>query len=92
MKIARIITILLALVGCADELTPQQVRGLTQAKANEVVAKTIYIRDPRVPNTCFAYHWGGAANGGPALAAIDCDKIPPDLLFVGDPAAYVPPN
>lgn len=52
-----------------------------QENANEVVVNIQYIKDPRT-GLCFAYYWGGAANGGPALATVPCEAIPPHLLTV----------
>jgi len=55
----------------------------SQATANKVVAGIEYIRDPRT-GFCFAYYWGGAANGGPALAAVPCESIPPGMLTTAE--------
>lgn len=50
-----------------------------QKTADNVIRGTQYIVDPRT-NLCFAYYWGGMANGGPALALIPIESVPPDLL------------
>jgi hypothetical protein len=52
-----------------------------QADVNAVVSGIQYIKDTRT-NFCFAYYWGGAANGGPALATVPCDAIPSELIMV----------
>ena len=58
----------------------QRVQRL-QAKANEVVDSIQYIKDTRT-GLCFAYYWGGAGNGGPALATVPCEAILHELLTV----------
>ena len=51
-----------------------------QANANEVVDSIQYIKDTRT-GLCFAYYWGGTViDGGPALATVPCEAIPPQLL------------
>ena len=52
-----------------------------QANANEVVGSIQYIKDTRT-GLCFAYYWGGKSNGGPSLATVPCEAIPPQLLPV----------
>lgn len=59
----------------------------TQASVNEVVNSIIYIKDPRT-SLCFAYYWGGAANGGPALTVVPSESIPTNLLWI----ANIPTN
>jgi hypothetical protein len=57
--------------------------GATSETADKTqIASIRYLKDSRT-NDCFAYYWGGLANGGPALAAVPCESIPPDLLTVG---------
>lgn len=58
----------------------QRVQRL-QGNANEVVGSIQYIKDTRT-GLCFAYYWGGMANGGPALATVPCEAIPAELLTV----------
>ena len=58
----------------------QRVQRL-QANANEVVGSIQYIKDTRT-GLYFAYYWGGAGNGGPALATVPCEAIPPQLLVI----------
>jgi len=36
--------------------------------------KLYYIRDPRT-ELCFAYYWGGMANGGPAMTNVMCSSV-----------------
>ena len=52
-----------------------------QATTGEVIGKIQYIKDTRT-DLCFAYYWGGAADGGPALATVSCEVIPSQLLMV----------
>ncbi len=66
-----------AAIGC--DLSEDANAG--QSIANRVVTGLQYIKDPRT-GVCFAYYWGGAANGVPALATVPCDNIPPGLLNV----------
>ena len=51
--------------------------------AIRAIKKILYIKDPRT-NICFSYiaesGYAGAIN--PALATVDCKKIPPELLVV----------
>jgi hypothetical protein len=58
----------------------QRVQRL-QSDANKVVGMIQYIKDLRT-GLCFAYFWGGVDNGGPALATVPCEAIPPKLLTV----------
>ena len=60
------------------EQTKQQM--LHQGLADEVVNKMFYIKDPRT-SLCYAYYWGGLANGGPALATVPESSIPTNLLW-----------
>ncbi|TAL20478.1 hypothetical protein EPN90_00825 [Patescibacteria group bacterium] len=43
------------------------------------VGRIEYIKDART-NVCFAYLWGGGESGGPALATVSCEAIPPEML------------
>lgn len=53
-----------------------------QRAVNSVVWSIAYIKDPRT-NLCFAYRWGGeSSHGGPSLATVPCEAIPPQLLTV----------
>ncbi|MFH1325842.1 MAG: hypothetical protein ABIH48_00025 [Candidatus Falkowbacteria bacterium] len=77
---------LLVATGCdkAEEVRAreesQQLERIQQ-NANEVVGNIQYIKDSRT-GLCFAYCWVGMANGGPALATVPCDSVPPELLTV----------
>jgi hypothetical protein len=51
--------------------------------ANDIIGKIQYIKDPRT-GLCFAYFWKGAVDGGPALATVPCEAIPPDLLITAE--------
>lgn len=50
-------------------------------QASDMIHEIVYIKDSRT-GLCFAYGWGGSANGGPALATVPCDAVPPELLTV----------
>lgn len=81
-----VVLLVLLITGCGN---PKVIRAQKEAqevkyrqnKVNEVVCNIQYIKDPRT-GLCFAYYWGGMANGGPALATVPCDSIPPHLLIV----------
>jgi type II secretory pathway pseudopilin PulG len=57
---------------------------LIKSQTDNVVSNIRYIQDPRT-NICYAYYWGGGAYGGPALTAVPCEKIPPELLVQTNP-------
>ena len=64
----------LLLVGCQPQAKWDEVEAAKQLRwhqesADEIVNKIIYIKDPRT-GICYAYYWGGMANGGPALATV----------------------
>ncbi len=72
-------------VGCRDPKVvsaqeQDQERQHLQYNVNNIVGNIHYIKDPRT-GLCFAYYWGGAANGGPALTTVPCEAIPPELLI-----------
>jgi hypothetical protein len=54
----------------------------TQQADKALIASIRYLKDSRT-NACFAYYWGGEANGGPALSEVPCESIPAELLTVG---------
>lgn len=55
----------------------------TQATVNEVIGSITYMKDPRT-SICYAYYWGGTANGGPALAVVPSQSVPTNLLWIAD--------
>lgn len=68
-------------MGCQnDQSKKEEQTRLLQLSADEIVGKLHYIKDPRT-GLCFAYYWGGTANGGPALANVPCEAIPTNLLW-----------
>lgn len=48
---------------------------------HDAIGSISYVKDGRT-DLCFAYTWGGMANGGPSLASVPCSAIPADLLTV----------
>ncbi len=64
--------------GC-DDIIRQEHEESRRRELAWVVQEIRYIKDPRT-NLCFAYYWGGAGNGGPALAYAPCEAVPPELL------------
>ncbi len=77
-----------SLVGCTEKEGVVDHRNLAllgtmerQQMVNSIVWSIAYIKDPRT-NLCFAYRWGGQDQGGPSLATVPCEVIPPQLLTV----------
>lgn len=72
-------------LGLAKSEAEKQEEGekLPQRRADIAVGQIRYIKDPRT-GICFAYVWGGDLNGVQALATVPEDKIPPDLLRIGE--------
>lgn len=68
------VALALSTAGCEKEE-----KVVPQYKADDIVGGLRYIKDPRT-GLCFAYYWGGAYNGSPALATVPCELIPPHLL------------
>ena len=76
-----IVILTLFYVGCSNQYERNQ-RALYKAKQLQYVLHSIdYIKDTRT-GFCFAYHWGGSGNGGPALATVPCETIPLELLTI----------
>lgn len=79
------ITLAFVAFGLAEKPEDVRVREETrrvqrlQTNANVVVNDIQYIKDTRT-HLCFAYYWGGEANGGPALATVPCEVVPLHLL------------
>lgn len=77
------LTIVLLLCGCkseawkAEEKQKQQKWAIDNAIEN--TAKIDYIYDKRT-GLCFAYIWGGGANGGPALAVVPLETVKDHLI------------
>lgn len=88
LAVVSVVILALFAVGCekAEEARARQenwrARHL-QADANEVIGSIKYFKDTRT-GLCFAYYWGGGGNGGPALATVPCEAVPPQLLTVAD--------
>lgn len=73
---------LITLVSCAVSLENE--RQESQRKANRTVSRFQYIKDPRT-YLCFAYFIReGGYSGGPALATVPCEAIPPELLIIAN--------
>ena len=84
--LAFFLTITLFITGCRNEKLPDSLDSESvkrQKTANLVVGNIQYIKDPRT-GICFAYYWGGMANGGPALTTVPEELIPPGLLTVAN--------
>lgn len=77
-----------SLVGCTEKEGMDKYKNLAllgtmerQQMVNSIVWSIAYIKDSRT-DLCFAYRWGGDARGGPSLATVPCEAIPPNLLTV----------
>jgi hypothetical protein len=57
----------------------EQRQTASQSKADHVVNRIQYIRDPRT-GLCFAYVPARWHNDGPALAVVPCESVPAHLL------------
>jgi len=81
-----IVALALFAIGCEE---PEEARAREeveraqwlQSNANKVIGDIQYIKDPRT-GLCFAYYWGDTNFGGPALATVPCEAVPPELLTV----------
>lgn len=56
------------------KLNQEQVKRQQQFTVSQVKAALLYFKDDRT-GLCFAYYWGGMANGGPALAVVPEEKV-----------------
>ena len=81
-----IVLVGLLVYGCQP--SPEQVKAVivkqhqeTQQVVDNVVNSITYIKDPRT-SICYAYYWGGMANGGPTLATVPENSIPTNLLWI----------
>lgn len=76
------------IIGCGLTTNSEEVNAWEkerQAKSkqndvNEVMEHLQYMKDTRT-GICFAYYWGGAGNGGPALATVPCEAVPSGMLW-----------
>lgn len=50
-----------------------------QQFADEISAQILYFQDKKT-GLCYAYYWGGAGNGGPALTLVPRDKVEQFLI------------
>jgi hypothetical protein len=66
-----------------NALKVQREASVAQANCDRVVAEIRYYKDPRT-GFCFAYYWGGAGNGGPALSLVPEEKIPAGMLLTAE--------
>jgi len=65
----------------SEENIASQIRW-RQEQTNSMMRRMWYVKDPRT-GICFAYYWGGTANGG-GLATVPESAIPKDLLIVAE--------
>lgn len=64
-----------------QELQEKEQAQYLQGQANRIVQGIQYIKDERT-SVCFAYYFAHYTDGGPALATVPCEAIPPRLLWV----------
>ena len=77
------VILLICLCGCSPEnssVEQAKIKTYQQNALTEVVSGIQYVKDPRT-GLCFAYYWGGMAQGGPALASVPCESVPTNLLY-----------
>src|SRR5260370_41991665 len=74
--------LILAAAACTPQDHTAADQAIPESADQELIGSIRYLKDSRT-NNCFAYYWGGLANGGPALAAVPCESIPAELLTVG---------
>ncbi len=82
MRLLFSLYLLLLVAGCGsqdDTAQSQRHRQNSIDAAESLVADLVYVKDVRT-GLCFAYAWGGQANGGPILTNVDCRAIPAVLL------------
>lgn len=68
----------------ANALTEEQQKAAedeaeNREYGNKLVRQIVYLKDERT-NICFAYVWGGMANGGPALTTVPCVPVVTNLI------------
>ncbi len=77
-------TVVLFSISATRDIPTEAEREATASAARvqrilTLVNETTYVKDART-GFCFGYVWSGAANGGPAIAHVPCDEVPPNLL------------
>jgi|GEM_PF-4778675 len=86
--ITAIMGIALLVGGCPSEEAAATTADRERVRADKTARSIHYLRDTRPePPICYAYLWGGAASGGPALAVVPCDSVR-HLLDNGTPIDY----
>lgn len=89
MRLLASFYLLMILAGCGGE--PQALGAAKRREAindaRGLVDNLVYMQDRRT-GLCFAYVWGGQANGGPALTNVDCKAIPSASLMQTDKSTY----
>lgn len=86
--VASLVLLALFTLGCEEAETAEyaqareaaRVYGL-QVETDQIISSLRYIKDPRT-GLCFASSWRGGVHGGPGLAMVPCEAIPPQLLTV----------
>jgi len=73
------VVLALLLAGCESREIVEQRRADQQMRyARELMRGLTYVR---YDGFCFATTWGGAGNGGPAMARVPCDSVPVGKLI-----------
>lgn len=75
------LSILLLMLCCGCEPTPQELREQAEREKREnqrtvaaIEKEMFYFQDKRT-GLCYAYYWGGAGNGGPAMTLVPREKV-----------------
>jgi hypothetical protein len=73
-----IVVICITMTLVIKPITPEQEEAITAKQnvktAEKVQAGMFYFQDKR-SGLCYAYYWGGAQSGGPALTLVPRDKV-----------------
>ncbi|OGN39995.1 MAG: hypothetical protein A2457_03785 [Candidatus Yanofskybacteria bacterium RIFOXYC2_FULL_44_13] len=69
-----------------QKVEAERIKQGRQNNADDVVRSIYYVQDPRTtPPTCFAHRSVSSQwTGGPALATVSCEAIPPNLLVIAN--------
>lgn len=63
-----------------EEATKARIESF-KSEVDSVINGTIYIKDPRATNLCFAYYRITSPAGGLTLATVPCESIPTHMLI-----------
>ena len=76
------LVLLCPMLGACGETPAQRTeheKSKVTALVTALVDEMLYFKDPRT-QICYSYLWLGSGHGGPALTAVPCEQVPPELL------------